>query len=141
MTYKTINIVLCFTAIFIGGFLYLIFRPNTYITQIIFDLININGENIRTSAVSCAFSKYYLPDFLWAFSLCCGLVSVFPHKRFYIILVGIITFLCGLIWELLQFTKTISGTGDILDIILYLTACLIAVMINIKISGEKNEKT
>lgn len=132
MSKRRMNILFGTVALFLGTFLYIVFRSNTYIGQIfdIFYLIN----SIRTycSMYATDFLKFYFPDFLWGFSLGCGLYVIYNPGRKGIILCGCSTFLCGCLWELLQYFHIVSGTGDVLDMMMYLLASFFITIINLK---------
>lgn len=86
------------------------------------------------------FIKYYFVDYLWGLSLSCGLhIIFFPNMKQSIVLT-IIVFIFGAVYEALQKSDVISGTGDIADIILYLLAGLCVNLINF-ILIKKEEKT
>ncbi len=118
---------LCTTSLFVGGMFYVLFRENTYVSDFIERFVNVDFIRVRMSFLENNFTKFYFSDFLWAFSLCCGLSAIFPKKE---LLSGIISFLCGTFWEFSQKVNVVDGTGDVCDIIMYLAACAIAVMIN-----------
>lgn len=126
MSKKILNTVLCIISITTGGMIYLVFRENTHITRYVDRFINL--EDIRNSLFrfDCRIIRHYIPDFLWAFSLNCGLNLLIDNLW----LTAFISFLCGTVWESLQYLNVVSGTGDIIDITAYLTACVLAVMIN-----------
>lgn len=140
MSKQFLNLVLCCLSILLGGIIYVALRTNTHVSIFIYSLFDIRPVIITSPLFNNHFLKYYFPDFLWAFSLNCGLLSIFNHTTRNIILAGIVAFLCGFSWEILQYIKIISGTGDWIDILLYLSACAIAVTINIIFTGEQNEK-
>ncbi|MBE6796932.1 MAG: hypothetical protein E7531_01125 [Ruminococcaceae bacterium] len=119
-----------FSALFllVGATIYVLLRPNTYIAQFIGNLIGLNplGE------VGCNFLKFYLPDFLWAISLCFALYAIYlPNPKTSIIL-SVVVFVCGVVWEALQWAGVLGGTGDLLDVIMYLVASMLAVTFNLK---------
>lgn len=130
-----INIFLSVLAISVGGFIYLVTRPDSYIS--IFIEYIIDTDNIRKTFcfLDREIIKNYIPDFLWSLGFTCALFAVNKNTAQTI---GISS-VTGIIWEAFQYLNIINGTGDIVDIIMYLTAVFIAVLINKK--GEfKNEK-
>lgn len=54
-----------------------------------------------------------------------------------IIICASVAFLCGCVWELLQYVGVLSRTGDIHDIIMYFLASAICIIINLKETREK----
>ena len=126
MSKKILNTMLCVISITTGGMIYLVFRENTYIARYIDRFIDLEGIRNSFSCFDCRVIRHYVPDFLWAFSLNCGLNLLIDSLW----LNAIISFFCGTAWELLQYLNVVSGTGDIIDITAYLTACVLAVTIN-----------
>lgn len=116
----------------LGAMIYIVFRENSYI-GITFNSISMIQEIRRVlDGFSCGFLKFYLPDFLWGFSLCCNLLAVYiPKRNGCIICVGI-AFLCGCVWEWMQYKGIVSGTGDINDVLMYLLASVACTIINIR---------
>ena len=75
-------ILLCVISLCIGGGLYIIFRPNTYVAEFARGLFP-SASTIFSSLeeINCDFIKYYFPDLIWAFSLNCGLNAIFNSKK------------------------------------------------------------
>lgn len=122
----------------LGGLIYVFLRTNSIISVMVGNLITIKETQIFISQLSiCNFLKYYFADFLWTFSLCSFFHSLYLPNIKNSIIIGIATFLFGLIWETAQYLNFVSGTGDVADIILYLTASLIVVLINLKRGNKK----
>lgn len=131
------NYLLCILSLIMGGLLYVLFRPNTYIGGIFTAFPCVN-----TIAQICAIYandllKFYLPDFLWGFSLGCGFIAINKPKFGGVVACSFCSFLCGFVWELLQYFHIIKGTGDILDIIMYFLASAVCIIINIKETTQK----
>lgn len=126
------NVLLGMMAIIIGGLIYVIFRENTFVARN-FEQSNFI-LNLRKWMSFCAnnFLKYYFPDFLWEFSLCCGLHAIYKPSTKGSLVCGFVAFFCGVIWELLQCGNVIGGTGDFIDIMMYLLASCICIIINLK---------
>lgn len=132
MSKKRTNLILCISSLIVGGFLYIILRPTTYVAQIFNSITIINSIQNKLSILDLNFCKYYLPDYLWSFSLCCGLVSIFNPQKTGLLICATLTFMCGSTWELLQYANVLSGTFDFWDILMYLIAVVFTVLINIK---------
>lgn len=114
--------------IVVGALIYVFFRPTTYIAQFIGNLTGLNSFGEFGSS----FLKFYLPDFLWAISLSFGLYAIYlPNIKTSIIL-SVVVFVYGVLWEVLQVIGVIGGTGDIVDVIMYLVASMLAVTFNLK---------
>ena len=69
MSKRIINLICGFCALGIGGILYVLFREETIIARLVSDLPFIELVRSVVSAYSCSYLMYYVPDFLWAFSL------------------------------------------------------------------------
>lgn len=132
MTKQIRNILLCGISLFLGGILYVLFRENTYIFQIAEKIPFVHILRVWLNPIRCDFLSYYLPDLIWAFSLASGLQTVFPADVRDSLLCGIFAFLCGAVWEVLQFCHIISGTGDLLDIALYFCGSALSTILNLK---------
>lgn len=129
-----------FGSLIIGLFIYLIFRENTYVAKFVSVHINIDFLRDLFLPFENNFIKYYFVDYLWGLSLSCGLhIIFFPNMKHSIVLT-IIVFIFGAVYEALQKSDVISGTGDIADIILYLLAGFCVNLINF-ILIKKEEKT
>lgn len=126
------NLLLSAAAITLGGLLYLIFRDRSYVTVLLGNRDWLISVRHSMQPLSCEVVKYYIPDFLWAFSLACALRAVHGVGVQATVVCGMGAFLCGLIWELLQYAQIVSGTGDMLDVVMYLIAGLICILLNLK---------
>ncbi len=127
MSYRTKHIVLCIICLSLGASLYIFFCPDTYISILFQKLFSIPVFEVKLSF------RYYLSDFLWGLAFNFGLLSIFePQKTVFLFLCCVIPVLIGIVWELLQYLEFINGTGDIIDIVMYLSASLLAVTTNRK---------
>ena len=123
----------CILSICTGTLIYALFRENTYISNIIMCFVDLTFLKSIFICLENSFTKYYLPDFLWAFSLSCGLCVILnPKKNIDVFLYSGISFFFGLIYEILQICKVINGTGDIIDIALYFLASLTVSLISLR---------
>ncbi len=140
MSKRFTNILLSCGALVLGGILYILLRPSTYIGKLFDDIVFIEMFRNTLSVYPCTFLKYYLPDFLWVFSLSCGLIAIFDSDIKGTVFCTAVAFLCGVFWETMQFFCITTGVGDFADIFMYLLAAVFAVIINIK-RGNRNEKS
>ena len=127
---SVINMIMSAVALIIGGAMYVLFRENTYVAEAINSVCDIDWMRSLLSCFKSDFAMYYLPDFLWAFSMCTGLLSIFSVTKIRLIIIAFVTVLAGALWEALQYADIVRGTGDVIDILLYLAASIIAVVIN-----------
>lgn len=130
-----INLLLSVFFLTLGGAIYIITRPDTYISQLAKNIMCISLLQNKLSFLNSNFFKYYLPDFLWSASFTCALFVINSS----IVRVAFISGLIGILWETAQFIGLTDGTGDFHDIIMYLTAIIFVVLINKK-GAFKNEK-
>ena len=131
MTNRKIYCLLSIISLGLGTAIYICFRENSYIGIISGNFYIIDLVQNLTASLSWKFIQYYLPDFLWGFSLGCGLLAIYTPKKAGGFICSGIAFASGCIWELLQYTDIINGTGDFLDILMYLSASAMCTTINI----------
>lgn len=137
MSKRKKNILYSLTALVVGCFLYVFFRENTYVGNIFDSIEYVEKMRQIFSTKMCDLCKFYLPDFLWVFSLSCGLIAIYNPSIKGILVCAAVAFLYGCVWELLQYVGVLSGTGDIHDIIMYFLADAICIIINLKETREK----
>ena len=130
------NTLLSILALVIGCMLYVWFRPNTYISRLLGWMNTTQAPPFCSPFIRDLF-RFYLPDFLWAFSLSCGLIAIHNPGTTGIIICALAAFLLGAVWELLQHLGVVSGTADIHDAIMYLLASTLCIIFNVK---EKKQK-
>ena len=132
------NILMCAGGLLLGVAVYLLFRENTYLSLL------FQGSTFLACIRAVIDSKavmqisFYLPDLLWSFSLCCGIQAIYLPKSSGIYAAAAVAFVCGVAWELLQWTDLVSGTGDYWDILMYFLGSTFAIIMNIR--REKNEE-
>lgn len=132
MSKKALNFIFGVIALLIGGLLYILFRERSYITIIFRYILGNNSSATNIQWHNGTHIQYYLSDFLWAFSLGCILNGILEANRNIAILCSALAFICGLIWEILQFFQIVSGTFDPVDILMYFMAGIICYLINLK---------
>ncbi len=119
---KTCYIILCvinsIISLFAGLLIYILFRKNTYINRMIEIDFQFNDH------VIIDYMRFYFVDALWAYSLVFSLSIIINEK-----ISGIIVAIFSIGWEICQKTSIVAGTFDFLDIVMYLLASTIAVMI------------
>lgn len=120
----------------IGLSIYMFCYKNTYI-NIAFD--NFFGFSLPYFYFDNAFHHFitcWACDIMWAYSLTFALFFCFKNFSNSLVISGSLSVLFAVIIEFSQFIDLISGTFDILDIILEISAILLAVII-IKRSFQK----
>ena len=124
----------CFGALLIGLSIYVLLRPDSYIHSLVARALDLTlpppTPNVFADAV-----RYYLADALWAYALTFALV-VFIEP----VPAGVCGCLFGLLWEFAQWHGVVGGTFDLTDILMYLSASLLAVwIIKTKIRRTKSK--
>ncbi len=125
-----------------GLVIYLLLKPNTYISELIYSLFNIRFDYyISNKGIIRIFIYNYLCDILWAYALTFTVyyfVNSFTHK--YLLTLFITNMFCVLI-ELLQYFGIVSGTFDIFDILLECVSSALALMYILFLfhGGKENE--
>ncbi len=121
-----------FLSLIIGIIIYAFLRKQTYFHSI-FNLQVSSCANIEHWLLD--FLRFYLTDALWAYSLTSALF-IFNSPKISIILS--ISF--GILWEIGQFFHFLRGTGDFIDILMYITASIIAAIIIFLRRKKENEQ-
>lgn len=106
--------------LFLGLLLYLLLRPNTYISRFALRFLPFDLP-VLFSMIQNPILKFYLADYLWAFSLSCWLRCIFINEQKKVFSITIVT-VTGTLYELAQCSGIVSGTGDVIDCLLYLLA-------------------
>lgn len=113
-----------------GGIIYILFREETHIAGIFNNISAISA--VRQSLGSFSdndFLRFYFPDYLWGLSLCCCLLAICIPEGIGIYACGGTAILTGIVWELLQYLYIVSGTGDIVDVGMYIFAGLTGILV------------
>ncbi len=109
------------SALCFGAGIYLLFRKNTHLNR----WFGINGP---LSDLPCRklvnLLRYYLADAAWGYALTFSLASV---TRLSLAVIGTVAW--GMLWEILQQLKVVTGTFDLLDILAYLLSAAVAAAI------------
>lgn len=132
MNRRTFNLILMSLSLFCGGAIYLIFRPETYISSLFANSPLIKDLRVHFAFVDCKFVQFYFVDYLWEVSFCCGFVAIFLPKKQNLFKCVAFPFCLGVVWEILQYFNLTKGTGDVIDVLMYLFAGITVIFINIK---------
>ena len=129
MSLRKKNLAIGIAALMLGGLLYILLRGGSVVGGAVAG--NAWVKNLRRLAqpMACDFLKYYLPDLLWGLSLGCCLAATYGKEG---LLCPVIALGCGCVWEILQVSDLVSGTGDWLDVIMYLLGSALCAQINLK---------
>lgn len=132
MSQRKKNVLLSIAALGFGCLLYVVFRPHTYIGVAFGCWEWVNTIRQICSVYASDLCKFYLPDFLWALSLGSGLIAAHDAGKKGVVTGAATAFGCGVVWELMQYLKVIGGTADIHDVIMYVLASVLCIIINLK---------
>lgn len=132
MSSRRKNILMSAVSLYTGFVLYVLFREDTYIAKGFSFLPWVTFLQIWLAPKAPSFVKYHLQDFIWAFSLSCGLLAVVGSAKKQAFFCAVTAFFCGLLWEFLQYCKIVSGTGDLWDVLMYLAAGAVSVILNLE---------
>ena len=131
--FNILNIIL---PLFLGLYIYVLFRKETYIAVLIQELTGITFHPwFDLPSWIEAFLRNYLSDFLWAYSLTFSVSFVLGHTANKAICFAICA-CTAVLFELFQKLNVVQGTFDIMDIIVELIAIVLALQFR-KIEEDK----
>lgn len=111
----------------LGACIYLLFRDTTIISS------TTLTQHIKSGYLPPGWIIYNLPDFLWLYSLFASLTYLWMHSSQTIVRVYMfIGFIGALLSEVLQKFKLLFGTYDPFDLLFYLFALVLFLLINSK---------
>ena len=125
------------TSLILGTLIYILYRPNTFLSDC---FRSFPLPRKAFSFFDAVWVKYYFVDYLWAFSLCCGLHTIFRPRAKGSLFVSVVSILYGGGLELLQSISILAGTGDYWDVLMFILAALTVNMINFIIHKEKKHE-
>ena len=117
-------------ALFFGFLIYIIFRKDTFLhLYFVFpDFISLSEFEFWGGD----FVRYYFPDFLWEYALTSALYAIYPPcDRRKNLFVPLCAFFVGFYYEIGQKAKIFLGTGDFIDVLIYLCAAFAAYKIHL----------
>lgn len=124
----------CLIILMIGAGVYVVYNPKAlFLTCLGVNLPYL--VNSSRSLVSTMISSY-LADYLWAVSFTMIIQSIMDLKREWICLL-LLCPLLGVIFEVMQYLNWMSGTSDILDVLVYYLGSLTVIMMEKFFQGGK----
>lgn len=124
----------CLIILMIGVGVYVVYNPKAlFLTCLGVNLPYL--VNSSRSLVSTMISSY-LADYLWAVSFTMIIQSIMDLKREWICLL-LLCPLLGVIFEVMQYLNWVSGTSDILDVLVYYLGSLTVIMMEKFFQGGK----
>lgn len=113
-----------------GGIIYLITSPDAYVTRAVWTIARIEnpfaGIVIEEQPFIIRFARYYLCDFLWALSLFQSIVILLGDDHI-LLAIGVGSIFC-MVCEFSQLTAMIPGTFDVNDLLVELSAGVLALI-------------
>lgn len=133
--YRLKSVLLSAVCLILGLLIYIFMRSETHfhfiipeeIRSFLLSISNAVPDNFFTD-----FIRFWFVDFLWGASLTFALISVSAEatkKKF--ILASCISFAAGVLFEFAQLFSLVSGTFDVLDIVMYAAASLLCAAVSI----------
>ena len=116
----------------LGGGWYVLFRADSYIAALFACIPVIRRLQAALYLSPFVAWGFYLPDFLWALSLCLALLALHHPQNGGVFVCAGGAVLCGCCWELLQVCGAVGGTGDWIDVLMYCLASLLSILIHEK---------
>lgn len=113
----------------IGLAIYLICYKSTYINTTFNEIFGFTPPYFYSDNTFYRFISCWACDILWAYSLTFGLYLCFKDFKNPLVISSVLAVSLAVIMEILQAYDLISGTFDIWDIILEITAIILAVII------------
>ena len=111
-----------------GAAVYLYWRPDTYLSRLVFHFLHISHRTAAGRPVGIyRFIRYYLCDILWVYALVFSLA--FYSGRHSLVMAYAAAAAFAVVTELLQLLPRAPGSFDILDIIVELIVCTITIFI------------
>ena len=111
----------CFGSLLLGLLIYVFLRNNTWLHKI----FSLTSPILLHSSPFINFLRYYFVDALWAYALTMALTLPIGERWAAGAAAGF-----GLFWEVMQGLNWVSGTADVADVLMYLSASVLAALIN-----------
>jgi hypothetical protein len=125
--------------ILMGFILYVLFRPDTHISKLVYTYIGIEYTGIPIFNVFTSFIKNFACDILWAYSLTFTVSLLLGQGKKQFKFSFVVCAFFEILMELLQMTQLIGGTFDILDILFEIMTTAIALLIIIKYRKKRSK--
>ena len=129
----------CAAGLIAGISFYLLFDNTTIVTSAIYELVDFEKPILNLDNAIIRFIRSYGLDFIWAYSMWFGvMLCSFGFKNKAAIAV-IVTIVCGIVVELMQYIGLFQGTADLLDVLFETAGVFVAVAVN-KLYMKKGDK-
>ncbi len=142
------NIILCTAALMLGGIIYLLFRPSEVLflkwiqTAALDNWISlIRQKSLSLNLLLPEWIVFSLPNGLWAFAYALFITGIWSGSKSWLRYSWMATIpILVLGYEILQFTKTISGTFCMQDLALGLAGLITGILVGTKTFKLKNHE-
>ena len=138
MNTRVFALVQAVIALFTGFIIYMLFREKTFIHMVFcfpYESVFSNYTFWGSTLI-----RYYLPDFLWGYSLTAILYSIYPpNRKLFDIVPILLASFTGIFFEGMQTLEVFSGVGDMIDVLFYILATVVAYIIILNF-GRRNKK-
>ena len=134
---RIIKVLIAIITLFIGGLIYVIYRSNELLMFNWFNCLGLNSVVMQlrdrfSHLILSEWVRYNLPAGLWLFSYMFIIDSIWndnngPIYRCFIIILPLVS----LTSEIMQFYKIMPGTFDIIDIIGYVLAIILFIILKL----------
>ncbi|MCR4755176.1 MAG: hypothetical protein K5868_06555 [Lachnospiraceae bacterium] len=126
----------------IGGIMYYLFFPEVTFVKTLDSYMPFHYHicGIYNNYALVPFLRFYLFDFIWAYSFANMLQIILLENRVRILLTYVIALSVGVQYEFSQLTGLFFGTFDIFDIIAEAIGITISMLTTICSRRDKNEK-
>ena len=115
----------------VGLVVYLFFKPSAYVSKLITSTLGIRGLSVQVpNDWFWNIVRYYMCDFLWAFSLTAVIALIFYDSRYTVFISISICLLVGIFIELMQLWHFVSGIFDVGDLIAQSIGSIISIIIS-----------
>ncbi|MBR6506586.1 MAG: hypothetical protein IKT37_03170 [Clostridia bacterium] len=113
----------------IGLAVYFAVQKSTYLERVFAAMFAVDFKPLVWSGWTYTFTVCWLCDVLWSYSLVFSLwVSLYSRKNA-VLLSVVLALFAGVAFELLQLFGQVGGTFDVFDIIMELTAAILAAVV------------
>lgn len=118
-------------------FLSIIFLFTGIIIYFLFQINYLSKSNIFLTII-----RNFFPDICWTLSFYFMSISIIKSiSKNDLIFSSLFVMSIGLIYEMLQFFRIVSGTFDIIDVVVYAFSIMFACLIELLIRRIENEKS
>ena len=124
-----------------GLFIYILYRPDTYISSVFLRILNTSGIPSEQLSARSAFLRFYLCDILWAYALTFTISFLLGQLKKELFLTAAICVAFEGMIEFMQKWQIIRGTFDWIDLLSEALATMFAISMIIYFTIKQRRKT